>query len=315
MFRPLGAKPLMPRHFPAPSAVKKSRRSGYPERPSWRLALLVLGCAVLPLPLPAADLVTIKGGVFVEADLNDGDSFIVNAAGRELHLRLYYVDCLETVYSSKADLKRMQEQQHHFGLKDLPTVRDFGERAAERTRQILSRPFTIHTSYANALGRSATGRIYAFVETHDGADLAHVLVAEGLARIHGKTRPAPDGTPSETVLQKLQDLRDEAMRKGDGIWRETDPELRIRWRAEKRKKDEQIKEWRDSLSKTCSSTDEPINLNTASSKQLQRIPGIGPVRAKQIIAGRPYQKVEDLLKISGIGPKTLEKIKPCAVLE
>ena len=55
--------------------------------------------------------------------------------------------------------------------------------AAEYVRQALTQPFTIHTSYAQAPGRSALVRYYAFVETHDGHDLAHLLIEQGLARV------------------------------------------------------------------------------------------------------------------------------------
>ncbi|MER3451513.1 MAG: hypothetical protein C4300_05170 [Thermus sp.] len=41
-----------------------------------------------------------------------------------------------------------------------------------------------------------------------------------------------------------------------------------------------------------------------------RLPGIGPTLAKRIVDNRPYQRVEDLLKIRGIGPATLERLRP-----
>ena len=183
---------------------------------SYLLSVLFIACCIA-LPLSAAELVSIKNVTLVDADLNDGDSFKVNAGGRELHLRLYYVDCPETTYNSTPVLERIREQQRHFGLEDPHDVVRYGEEAAEYVRQVLSQPFTIHTSYAQAPGRSALVRYYAFVETSSGHDLAHLLIEQGLARIHGKTRPAPDGTPSHTVLEELQDLRTIALlnRAGD----------------------------------------------------------------------------------------------------
>lgn len=50
-----------------------------------------------------------------------------------------------------------------------------------------------------------------------------------------------------------------------------------------------------------------VDINTASVAQLRTVKGIGPKKAEQIIAGRPYNSVDDLRKIKGIGAKTLDK--------
>jgi len=45
-----------------------------------------------------------------------------------------------------------------------------------------------------------------------------------------------------------------------------------------------------------------VDLNEASFEELQTLPGIGPKLAERIMANRPYHKVDDLLKVQGIGP-------------
>ncbi|PLR72699.1 MULTISPECIES: helix-hairpin-helix domain-containing protein [Bacillus] len=62
-----------------------------------------------------------------------------------------------------------------------------------------------------------------------------------------------------------------------------------------------------------SGEDGMVNINSAGSEELQDIPGIGPSKAAAIIEYRetegPFQSLEDLMQISGIGEKTFEKLK------
>ena len=59
---------------------------------------------------------------------------------------------------------------------------------------------------------------------------------------------------------------------------------------------------------------EIINLNTATRSDLMRLPDIGPSRADAILAYRQehglFQTVDDLLNVHGIGPGTLEALRP-----
>lgn len=56
-----------------------------------------------------------------------------------------------------------------------------------------------------------------------------------------------------------------------------------------------------------------IQINIATKEQLEKISGIGPRKAENIIKYReqhgPFQKIEDLLEVDGIGEKSLEKMK------
>jgi competence ComEA-like helix-hairpin-helix protein len=54
---------------------------------------------------------------------------------------------------------------------------------------------------------------------------------------------------------------------------------------------------------------EKVDINTASLTQLDELTGIGPKYAQAIIDNRPYASVDDLVRVKGIGPVTLEKIK------
>ncbi|MHC5218627.1 ComEA family DNA-binding protein [Enterococcus sp. LJL128] len=52
-----------------------------------------------------------------------------------------------------------------------------------------------------------------------------------------------------------------------------------------------------------------VDINYANQVDLELITGIGPVISERIVQGRPYESLDDLLKVKGIGTKTLEKIK------
>jgi competence protein ComEA len=58
----------------------------------------------------------------------------------------------------------------------------------------------------------------------------------------------------------------------------------------------------------------PLDLNRAGARDLDALPGIGPVLAGRIVEHRerngPYTRVEDLLAVRGIGPRLFARLRP-----
>jgi DNA uptake protein ComE-like DNA-binding protein len=52
-----------------------------------------------------------------------------------------------------------------------------------------------------------------------------------------------------------------------------------------------------------------VDLNSASEKDLEALPGVGPATAKKIVAGRPYKSADELKK-AGLNDKAVEALKP-----
>ena len=52
-----------------------------------------------------------------------------------------------------------------------------------------------------------------------------------------------------------------------------------------------------------------ISINASSKSELETLPGIGPSFAQRIIEGRPYESIEDLMNVKGIGDATFSKIQ------
>lgn len=52
-----------------------------------------------------------------------------------------------------------------------------------------------------------------------------------------------------------------------------------------------------------------VDINTATAVELETLPGIGPVLARRIIESRPYETIEELTRVKGIGSKSFARLK------
>ena len=279
------------------------------------LALSLLLLAALTLRADEA-LQTFPGCTLVEAEWADGDSFPVRLPdGRQITTRLYGADCIEWHVNDETLARRLRAQRRYFGIADtdaassMKTARDFGKQAALRTRELLAKPFTVHTAFAGARGNGEKERAYAFVTTAEGKDLATVLVDEGLARAFGVTRQLPDGTSGNEYREALADHELTAAAAKKGIWAVTDWTHLAEDRAEERRESAELQ----TVLKDSQSTTAAIDPNTATAEELQSLPGIGKKLAERIIEARtqtPIRSIDDLLAIKGITPKLAETLTP-----
>jgi len=287
--------------------VSKRPRPTFNWIPWWIIALAAC------LEISSADLETIPRARWLADSDNDGDSFLVEGQGQQLRIRLYFVDCPETSASATTDAEQVQEQMRYFGLTNAAQVIRFGEEARRFTERMLARPFTVQTARAKAPGRFG-GRVYAFIKVASGDDLAEMLVQEGLARAHGVERESATGVSAQETSRKLKDLEDSAKLKKAGIWAESNPDRIPEMRLQQRQKLQELDRLRQESKAARATNQRRIDLNTASVRELKSVSGIGLVLAQRIIQARPFQSVDDLLRVKGIGQKKLDAIRPRVVV-
>jgi competence ComEA-like helix-hairpin-helix protein len=239
----------------------------------------------------------------------DGDSFeVVFPDGKKRTIRLYGVDCMEMhVNGDDSNARRLRDQRRHFGIADILTAKAAGEAAKRETAALLAKPFTVHTAFADGRGDGRFERILAFVRTGDGADLAETLVSKGLARAFGITRQRPDGTSGDDWQEHLGDLELTAARAGAGAWRHTDWTRLPALREEARRESAEIEQAKGVRK---AAENHPVDLNTAPRDELMTLPNVAEKTANAIIQARPFQRIEDLDKVPGIGPATIERLRP-----
>lgn len=81
----------------------------------------------------------------------------------------------------------------------------------------------------------------------------------------------------------------------------------------------QVKSASSASNQSVLSVSSRVNINTADARELDSLPGIGPTRAQTIIDYRnnngPFQSSEDIMKVSGIGQATYDKMKEKITVE
>lgn len=161
----------------------------------------------------------------VEDDGNDGDSFKVQVDGREIELRLYFVDAPEKYLSDRWEnqRRRVADQAREMGGITVDQAVEIGQKAKSfANSQLEGKPFTVYTYWEPVYD---SGRYYGFAELPDGEYLGAKLVREGLARIHTKGPgskqkpvPTPDGASFHRHRDMLFDLEREAKRSSRGTY-------------------------------------------------------------------------------------------------
>lgn len=70
---------------------------------------------------------------------------------------------------------------------------------------------------------------------------------------------------------------------------------------------------------TTSSDPGVVNINTATQSELERLPGIGPAKARAILETRAnmkgFRRIQDILRVRGIGRATFRKLRPMLTVD
>lgn len=273
-----------------------------------------LACSILMLGviccLANPGLTSYQNCQFVDETWADGDSFPVRFPdGTIKTIRLYGVDCLESsVGGSDSNARRLRDQKRWFGIPTMELAHSLGIKGKSETKTQLTKPFTVHTAFADARGDTRYERVYGFVSTNSGSDLSELLVSKGLARAFGVCRQRPDGTSGDEWREQLKDLEVIATKKDLGAWAITNWDELPADRRAAREEEAEIASVKGPTVKT--PPKKPIDINSASRDELLTLPGVGEVTVLRLIEARPFARTDDLLEVPGIGTATFEKLAP-----
>jgi len=268
---------------------------------------------------PAAKLHTYIGNLAPATQWADGDSFPVSITRdgkrEEISARLYFVDCPETTSQNDNDATRLRSQARYFGVAKAIDVLAIGKAATIRTRELLAKPFTVHTKFSNAMGRSRKKRFYVMITLHDKRDLATVLVQEGLARAFGTSHRRPDGVEGSEYKILLADMELGAAMRKQGIWAKSDVDKLVKMRAQVRREQHELSKFVRGGAFSAVTRENPVDINNASREELKLLHGIGDGLSHQIVINRPYESIEDLKKVKGLGATTVNRLRPYLTLK
>lgn len=272
---------------------------------SWFLPV-AFGLIVFGSSIGFAELHKFSNVRLLDRPDNLADSFWVEFDGGVHHLRLYYVDSPKAGAGNESEIRRLREQAGYWRLGELTCLIAGAEESNHIMHLALQDSFRLYTAFAQAPGRADENKIYAFVTTAAGDDLATLLVGQGLARTRGVGRMTPDGLPRAEMIARLRDFELMAAVGEIGLWGASDPDFIA---ALRRDQGPDLTTLHDYLYPV-SRPDQPLDPNQASEAELQQLPGIGPIISERIVQGRPYADWSELIEVKGIGPLVLEKISP-----
>ena len=275
---------------PPPQATETNKM-----RPLVALALAFLAGTPLRAAAPH-QWEQLEGCTHVADHYFDGDSFQVKYGIQVQVLRLYGADAPETDNGLGT---RIAEQAAYFGVAPAEVLRA-GVSAKEFTAKFLSKPFRVTTRRKIAPGASRSERYYAMVE-RDGVALDAALIQAGLARATTEPADYPDAAAGHRHEQLLRGLEQKAAQERKGLWaksQRTDRRATLAERLTPRL-----------LKPNALPKPRTVNLNTASSADLEALPGIGPKTAAQIIRARPLKDLDALDALPGFGPKKIEALR------
>lgn len=253
-------------------------------RPLSTLALAFLVCSPLRATEPHR-WEQWEGCTHVTDHYFDGDSFQVKYGSQVQVLRLYGADAPETDNGLGT---RIGEQAAYFGVTPTEVLRA-GVAAKEFTARFLSKPFRVITRRKIAPGASRSERLDA------------ALIQAGLARATTEPADYPDAAAGQRREQLLRGLEQKAAQERKGLWvksQRTDRRETLAERLTPRL-----------LKPNALPKPRTVNLNTASSADLEALPGIGPKTAAQIIRARPLKDLPALDALPGFGPKKIEALR------